>query len=257
MYLPKLLRFFLIASISLLTFGSLRAQETIYGTVYDSTQNYPLAGVSVMGSSGVGTITDSLGHYEIKLPSSDSIYFSYLGKSTSKFPIKTVPLGNAFDISLQVEVISLPSVLVRPRNYEADSLENRHEYQKIFDYGGAGYLNNAKMNRRGGFGVGIDFDMLLNPRRERRMLAFQERLIQEEQDKYIDHRFSKALVKKLTGIQPPILDSFMHLFRPSYSFLQSFETDYEYYRYISNCGKSFLDMWRYDHPNDSTYKYSK
>ena len=49
----------------------------------------------------------------------------------------------------------------------------------------------------------------------------QKRLIQQEQDKYIDHRFSKQFVRKITKLQPPELDSFMIHYRPEYGFLQT------------------------------------
>jgi len=227
------------------------AQETISGTIYDSTQRYPMQGVSVMGTSGVGTITDSLGNYIIRLRATDSIYFSYLGKATVRFPVKDIPAGQPFDMSLQVTVVALPGVTVWPRDYGLDSLENRKEYEKIFDYGGAGYVDNTKMRSGRGmsFGVGLDLAALFNPAQERRTLAFQKRLIQEEQDKYVDHHFTRALVKKITGLQTPALDSFMRIYRPSYDFVKSCETEYIFYKYISDCGKAFYDMWKEDHPD--------
>ena len=257
MGLPKLLQKILIASLFIVPGKIDIGQETISGTIYDSTQRYPMQGVSVMGTSGAGTITDSLGHYIIKLPSADSIYFSYLGKATVKFPVKDIPSGQPFDMSLQVTIVSLPGVVVWPRDYGLDSLENRREYQKIFDYGGAGYVENTKMNRRGEMGVGLDLDMFFKRGQERRMLAFQQRLVKEEQDKFVDHHFTKAIVKKITGLQPPALDSFMRIFRPSYEFVKNCETGYEFYKYISDCGKTFFDIWKEEHPDLSQEKQVK
>src|SRR5579872_1775302 len=108
-------------------------QVQINGTVYDRSMMYGMRGVSVLGASGTGTITDSLGHYHIKLTTNDSIYFSYLGRATSKFSVKDIPLGFPFDMSLEVAVDSLPSVFVQSSNYREDSLQNRKEYKKIFD----------------------------------------------------------------------------------------------------------------------------
>jgi hypothetical protein len=182
-----------------------------------------------MGTSGAGTATDSSGHYSIRLSSGDSIYFSYLGRNTAKFPVKGIPPGQEFDMSLQVAIDSLPSVYVRPKDYHMDSLENREEYRKIFDYGGPDYIDNMKVGKGGrmGMGVGLDFDMLFQGRQIRRMEAFQRRLVEEERDKYVDHRFTKSLVKRITGLQPPALDTFMRQYRPSYEFIQHCENDYE------------------------------
>jgi len=248
---PKLLQTAFIGLLFIVPGSMAMAQETVSGTIYDSTQRYPMQGVSVMGTSGAGTITDSLGNYSIRLPSTDSIYFSYLGKATAKIAVKDIPAGQPLDMSLQVTIVALPGVTVWPRDYGLDSIENRREYEKIFDYGGEGYIDNTKMrNGRGmSFGIGLDFAALFNPAQERRTLAFQKRLLQEEQDKYVDHHFTRALVKKITGLQAPALDSFMRIYRPSSDFVKSCETEYIFYKYISDCGKAFSEMWKQDHPD--------
>src|SRR5882762_5250097 len=110
MNFPKLLQKNIIAAALVLLCNTVIAQVEIKGTVYDRSQLHPMPGVSVLGTSGMGTATDSSGHYSIKLPSGDSIYFSYLGKSTSKFPVKDIPDGLPFDMSLQVGVDSLPEI---------------------------------------------------------------------------------------------------------------------------------------------------
>ena len=237
----------LVAALPLIATATL-GQVQVSGTVYDKSMMYGMRGVSVMGASGTGAITDSLGHYHIRLAIGDSIYFSYLGRSTSKFPVKDIPLGFPFDMSLEVAVDSLPSVFVRSGNYREDSLENRREYKKIFDYE-ADYLTGMKSNRRGaGFGVGLDFDLLLDGKKNRRMLAFQQRLEEEEKDKYIDHRFTRAIVKRITGLQPPALDTFMRQYRPSYEFIQSCETEYDFYKYILEWAQFFEKDWKVTHP---------
>jgi hypothetical protein len=89
------------------------------------------------------------------------------------------------------------------------------------------------------------------------MEHFRARLEREERDKYIDHRFNKALVKRITNLTSPMLDSFMVEYRPTYETLQSFETDYEYYKYIKDFYQVFMYEWKQKHPgemNDSTFR---
>ena len=225
------------------------AQVVIKGTVYDKQARYGVPHVSVLTSSGTGTVTDTLGRYSIKVPDDDSIYFSYLGKMSAKFPVKRLPPDLPLDISLPVSVDSLPSVTVRQPSYRMDSLANRKEYQKVFDYDPV--IGSAPGS---GFGLGVSFDVLFNARKFRRMEALKARLEREEKDKYVDHRFTKALVRRITGLTPPALDSFMVEYRPSYDILKTFETDYDYYSYIKSCGRSFLGQWKIDHPGDSTLR---
>lgn len=228
------------------------AQVVIKGTVYDKQARYGVPDVSVLSSSGIGTVTDSLGRYTIKVPGDDSIYFSYLNKLSSKFPVKHIPPHQPFDISLPVSVDILPSVYVQQPSYRMDSLANRAEYRKAFDYD-PNYLGAAGS----GFGMGIGFDLIFNAKKIKRMERFKARLEREERDKYVDHRFTKALVKRITGLTPPALDSFMVEYRPSYEQLQSFETDYEYYSYIKAFAGYFKNQWQKDHPgemSDSTFR---
>jgi hypothetical protein len=229
-----------------------RGQIEVNGTVYENAQYYALPGVSVFGTSGAATVTDSLGHYRIRLPRGDSIYFSYLGKTTEKFPVGEIDLP--FNMSLQVQVQTLPSVSVMPSIYRLDSLQNRIDYQKVFDYN-KGTLQIVKTGEHGGgYSFGFDMATMLNAASNRRMLAFQQRLEDEEQDKYVDHRFSRALVKRITGLDSPILDSFMRVYRPTYDFIKTFSTDYEYYKYIQDRARSFVEMWKKGSENTSVKK---
>ena len=217
------------------------------GTIYDASARFALQGVSVLGTSGAGTTTDGSGRYKIQLPAGDSIYFSYLGRGTAKVPVKDIPPGFPFDMSLDVAVDSLPAVFVRSRDYHQDSLANRKEYQKAFDYG---YSYVDKMNTgRGGrsLGVGIDLDLLFDGKKNRQMLALQRRLEEEETDKYIDHRWNRSLLRRVTGLEPPALDSFMRQYRPSKEFIQSCATDYEFYHYIREWSKYFAEDWAKAH----------
>lgn len=252
MNLPKLMhRLFhrrLLLALFLFSIQTAFGQVEITGTVYDVSQRFAMIGVSVVGTSGTGTTTDSLGHYIIRLPSTDSVYFSYLGKSTSKFPVREIPAGQPFDMALEVSVDSLPTVYVRSRDYLTDSIETRKEYAKVFNYH-PNYLSNMKMAQHGGMGVGLDMDMFFNGKERRRMEAFQTRLEEEEHDKYVDHKFTRAIVKKITGLDTPALDTFMKQYRPTYEFIQSCATEYEFYHYIQEWGKFFKEDWKENHPD--------
>lgn len=240
-----LLKIFILFAFAL--FGKVAvAQVQIQGTVYDRTQRNQLAGVSVMGTSGAGTSTDSFGHYSIRLPFSDSIYFSYQGKPTVKFAVKDIGYTWQFDMSLQIKTNMLPTVIVRPKNYRLDSLENREEYAKVFNF----HKSNPLGVNIGPNGVGMDPNAIIEMfafRKNRRMLQFQHRLEEQEQDRYIDHRFTKNIVRKLTGLQPPAIDTFMRIYRPTYEFA-SVRNDLELYQYIWEVGKYFSTIWKRMHP---------
>ncbi len=197
--------------------------------MYDSTRNFPMEAVSVLSSSGTGTITNSDGQYEIEVKEKDSIWFSYLNKPTKKFAVLKIANPFAFDISIQVSVQVMKEVQVLPRSYKLDSIRNREDYAKIFNF------QKPKLKPSiSGMGVGFDLDEIINMfrvRRNKSMLAFKERLLNEEREKAVDHRFNKALVRRLTMLEGNELDSFMLLYRPSYQFTMG-STDYDFQQYI-------------------------
>lgn len=216
-------------------------QVEVHGTVYDRSRYFAMPGVSVMSTAGQGTMTDSTGQYRLHVSRKDSIFFSYLGKATVKFPIRTIDPNSPLDISLAIAVDSLPLVVVRPKAYRYDSMENRDEYRKIFDYE-PDYIG------QGQGGAGINLDMLFGARRNRQMLALKARLIEEEQEKYVDYRFNRPLVRRITGLERPALDLFMKMYRPTYDFIKSFENDYDYYKYIKDCSIYFTRTYNIDSP---------
>ncbi|MBS1563200.1 MAG: hypothetical protein JST39_02375 [Bacteroidetes bacterium] len=229
-------------------------QKRVEGTVYDRTQTYPMPRVSVITTSGAGTMTDSAGHYVIRLNATDSLYFSYLGKTSSKIPARMLDENTPFDMSLDTPYDTLANVYVGPRSYRQDSLANRRDYQKIFDYDGSGYLSDKRAANNATFGIGLDMDMLFDGKRNKRMDNFRQFLETQEHEKYIDHRFTKAVVRRVTGLQPPAIDSFMRMYRPSYEFVLACTTDIELFEYIKTAGKSFESMWRQDHPDSADKK---
>lgn len=233
MFTVRWFKFFIVSGL-LLSGNVSFCQLNIRGSVYDMSKTRPLAGVSVMSTSGKGTATNDLGNYTIEVSEEDSIYFSYLGKPTVKFAVKSMPNPGGFDISLHVQSNILPTFLVMPPSYKFDSAQNREDYAKAFNYKKPGLGISTTPMGAGGAGVGLDLDQLINVfrfRKNKSMLGFQRRLIAEEEDNYIDHRFNKTIVKKITSLNGPDLDRFMKIFRPTYQFTQV-TSEYDFYSYI-------------------------
>ena len=235
-------RFYLLLSfIFLLNCGNLPAQIMISGTVYDSTKLYVVPGVNVSSTSGLVTTTDSLGAYHIKAIKADSISFSYKGKSTIKFPVETIGDYNAFDISLRVRIKDkyklLKGVTIFANTYRRDSIENRISYSKIFN------LENPtiRSNYEPGAAAGLDLDQLIGIfqfKKNKQNLAFQRRLVDEEQDRYVNYRFSSNVINRITGLSGDTLTRYKKLYRPSYLFVMS-STLPEFYQYILNTSYAF------------------
>lgn len=197
---------------------------TISGTVYDISARRPLEAVGVISTSGRGTITDSLGRYSITVRAKDSIWFTLIGKTTMKYPVDTISNIENFNVMIHVRATELPEVKVRNSYYKLDSIQNRKDYAKVFNFRKPTLgLSQSSGYNPGGLTVGFDLDAIINmfrTKHNRSILNLQKRLLDEEQEKYVNRRFSKLFVKKLTKLQSPELDTFMMRFRPAYEVVQ-------------------------------------
>ena len=196
----------------------------IKGRVFDISARRPLEAVAVISTSGKVTTTDSLGRYELRVSVKDSIWFSMIGKSTMKYPVDTISNTESFDVMIHVRSFDLPEVKVRNSYYKLDSIQNRKDYSKFFDFKKPVLLlsENPGYNPNG-LTVGFDLDEIINMfrfKRNKSLASLQQRLLQQEEDKYIDHRFSKAFVRKITKLNNQELDEFMKDYRPDYEMVQ-------------------------------------
>jgi hypothetical protein len=205
-------------------------QVRVSGRVFDMTQSIPLQSVSVMSTLGTGTTTDSMGRYTIYVRETDSIWFSYLEKPTPKYPIRTIANVQNFEVSLHVNVTELKQVMVKPRNYKLDSIQNRLDYAKAFNFEKPGI--GVTITPGGPAGLDLDeFISIFQFRRNKRMAAFRDRLVREEQDRFIEHRFNRGLITRITQLRGDELDTFMVKYKPDLFFTQT-ATDYEFQLYI-------------------------
>ena len=235
------LRYLLPGLLFFLFIPSLHAQITVSGIVFDSSKINYVENVRVVSTGGMFAITDSLGKYSVMADENDSLVFYYNNKPTQKFVVRSITDPSNFNISLRITVKGkyhlLNEVIVFSKSYKQDSLENRQTYADVFDYKKPGISTSVTP----GGGVGADVNELINVfrfKRNKRLKAFQRRLEIEEQEKYINYRFSKVFIKRITGLTGVYLDTFMIWYRPAYEFARN-SNELVFNQYILNAFYQF------------------
>ena len=221
------------------------SQIKISGSVFDSTKRNLVEGVQVLCTCGTMSFSDSTGSYSIFAGENDSLFFYFRSKPTQMFAVSSIKNYNTFDISLHLYIPGkykqLKEIIVYGNTRRQDSIENRLQYEKVFRFSPGISLSNAAPES--GIGVGLDLESLINVfkfRRNRSMLRFQERLIKEEQDRYIDYRFNENIIEKLTPLEKgENMNVFRQLYRPQYEWLTT-ALDIELYQYIQLAAKEFI-----------------
>ncbi len=219
-----------------------KSQLTITGTIYDSTKTLPVKDVLVKSSGGTTAVTDSNGRYTIVATDKDSLLFIYQNKPTLHFAVNKIPDIAGFDIALHVRVVekfkTLKEVKVYAKNYRQDSIENREYYAKIFNYKKPGI--SISSNAYSG-AVGADLNEIVNIfrfKRNRQLKRMQLRLEEEEKENYINYRFNKTTVRRITKLTSDDLDIFMKAYRPDFEFTST-STVPEFYQYILNASYDY------------------
>lgn len=221
--------------------SGLHAQLTVSGTVFDSGRRNYVPNVQVQSTGGSSTRTDTMGHYKILVNEGDSLTFIYKNKPTQKFAVKDIASPGQFDLSLGITVKdgfrTLKEVIVFAKSYRQDSIENRQTYADVYNY----HKPTIRTSISPGGAVGADVDEIINMfrfKRNKRLRAFQARLEQQEQDHYVDYRFNKNFVRRITGLQGAELDSFMVRYRPNYQFA-SMADEVSFNKYVLNASYAF------------------
>lgn len=222
--MKRLLHVFLLLLLSF-TAANSYGQLKLYGTVYDYFSKRPLDAVTVQSTSGTYAISDSTGKFTINISKKDSVWFSYLNKNTMRYPVDTIKNLLNFEIALYVDAAWLPEIKIRNKNYTQDSIANRQEYAKVFNFRKPTVRITSPSPSNytpGAVTAGLDINEFINMfrfRRNRQMLSMQQRLEQQEKEKYVNHRYTKYLVGKLSQLKGNELDSFINLSKPSYDLL--------------------------------------
>jgi peptide-methionine (R)-S-oxide reductase len=248
--LYRLLSFLLICSIDA------SAQFEVCGTVFDLSKRNYVENVKVFSNSGFTASSDSMGKYCIRVFDNDSVYFVYNNKPTLKFAVNNMGDLEHFDVSLHVNVKGkyqlMKDVMVYAKSYREDSIENREAYKSIFNFCKPGVSSTVSPD-----GVaGADLNELINIfrfKRNKMLSSFQKRLLEQEQDNYVKYRFNKIFVKRITGLEPPALDSFMVWYKPSY-FFASQSDEVSFNQYVLDAAIHFLNLYK---PAVKTMEYNK
>lgn len=203
----------------------------LVGHVFAAMSNRSTAAIMVESVKGKNTtFTDEQGYFSLYVLPHDTLYY-YVNKLTKSIPYPVDSIKSWDDYAIAIQTIeydiarakrygapvegvdpniNLGNVTVVSRNYHKDSLENRMEYDKVFNY------KNPPINPFSPVQTVYD---LLSFKKKKRMKKMKKDLLFEEQEGYVDTRFNKTSVTKSIGkpIDDAVLDAYMKKYRPSYA----------------------------------------
>jgi hypothetical protein len=197
------------------------AQQELYGRIIKKGSREVLSGVNVSNiNQNKYNISDMGGNYKIPARAGDTIVFSSAGYRSDTAFVAADMLSDDYLVPLVPNVVALPNVEVDEMSkYEADSLKRREDYDFLFAKKHPVKLMNGK---REGDAPGLNFSPIgYFSSGEKQERNFKKRVLQQEEDYYIDYKFSVTRVAQLTRLTGDSLHTFMLRYRPTYKFCRA------------------------------------
>ena len=181
-------------------------------------------------------LSDEEGNYRIAAQAGDIVIFSFVGYRTDTIHVTAAIVGKDLPVLLDLRPVSLQPVTVGSlSNYQLDSLERRQIYSWIYEQERQPVVE----PQRQGDGVGVELNVIPHGSSEvRQRLKLKKRILREEEQHYVDFRFSADYVSHLTNLRSDSLKQFMEHYRPTYDFCRK-AAGVDILVYISDSFKKF------------------
>ena len=214
------------------------AQQFLTGKVFSKNSKEPLISVSIHNISAQRyDLSEESGSYRIQVVPGDHVSFSSVGYMADTVTVTAAMLTGDFPVYLEVRAQTLKAVRVGEfNNYQLDSMDRRKEYAWVYDHG-----NTPRMEKeRKGDGVGVTLNIFRNASaKEKQREKLEKRLAKEEEDYYVDFRYNKDLVTKITRLKGDSLQTFMQKYRPSFDYCRR-AANVDILVYINDCYKQYI-----------------
>lgn len=237
----------------LVLLGPVALAQTIKGVVIDGESQKPLFPVNVINiSTQRSVMTDEQGYFVIRAGTGEILSFTFPGYHTiEKIIGSNAPLRIEF---LPINV-KLPEYVLKDLTpYQKDSIE------MVALYGHELAQKPAKPSIS--FESGISFNGLISSLAQRftksykNSKRFKENFKREQEQKYIDSRYSPSLVSSLTMLKDDSLAQFMNTYKMDYPFARQ-ATDLELKSWIRNNYKEYRCIGSDPGSIDSKPHYTK
>jgi hypothetical protein len=220
------------------------SSQTLQGVVTDSATHKPLVAVTVVNlKTQASAYTDANGYYSLFAKQGEVIVFSYIGYKTVRKAMPPSVLLSTMNIELEKVVYELDEVVMRPgllTQYQIDSTE-RAEIYKI----PLGRRRPTVMSPVSALAEKFS-------KKAKSTYRFQQVFAAGEVEKFVDTRYTPALVTSLTGITGDSIGYFMHAFPMPYDFARA-ATNLEMKMWIRDNYK----QWIAGHAADSVHVLNK
>lgn len=248
----KPIRLFLVPAIACLIAGGitnkahaqLESPVLVRGQITDTSKRLVLYPATIRNKTArTRVFSDNGGYYRINARMGDEILISFIGYLPDSFKVKSVAGTEVHDIQLKLRERFLPGVEVSGKwnPYQLDSIARYEEFRPFLEAPNRSLVDTSKRST-GGFGLVLS-PFSRGSRKEKDLRKFKKLYYEHEVQAYIDYRYSKSFVSRVTGLTGDSLLRFTQKYTPTYEMLRNMNNETLIY-WISERAK----QWKKD-PN--------
>lgn len=215
------------------------SQQYLTGKIFKTNSTETLLSVSIHNITEQRyDLSDEDGSYRIQAAPGDHIAFSSVGYKADTLTVTASLLTASCPIYLDIRPQELQAVRVgQYSNYQLDSMDRRKEYAWVYEHDNTPHF---ARDRQGADGVGITLNIFRNTSSAaKQRIRLEKRLEKEEEDYYVDFRYNKDYVARITHLKGDSLKQFMQRYRPSYDYCRK-AANVDILVYISDSYKQYM-----------------
>ncbi|MRG45966.1 hypothetical protein GFS24_12630 [Chitinophaga sp. SYP-B3965] len=246
----KSCRLFLVPIIACLIAGGLPRKvfaqsETpvmVRGQITDPIKKLTLYPATVRNqNTNAKVFSDNGGYYRISARKGDVIIVSFIGYVSDSFTVTNYAGSETHDVRLREQERFLPGVDISGKwnPYQLDSISRAEEFKPFLETDNRSLVDKSKRGQ-GGFGL-VFSPFSRYSQKEKDLRKFKKLYEDYNEQSYIDYRYSKAFVSKVTGLTGDSLLQFVYKYTPSHNTLRTMSNETLIY-WISERVK----LWRKD-----------
>jgi len=191
-------------------------QRKVAGIVLDRDTKQRVARVLVLNNtSGANVFNNGKGEFYLEMQKGDVLI-----AKREEYKNDTLVYGGQEVVLFHLQKTSIyiePVTVVAKKNPDQILAQRRIDYAKAYQLADAGDYFSVGPN-----GAGLSINTIYNlmskeGKNARRLTRYFQH---EYEENVVDWKFSRTLVKSVTGLEGQLLDNFMVRYRPSYSFVQ-------------------------------------
>ncbi|RPE09416.1 hypothetical protein EGT74_20695 [Chitinophaga lutea] len=212
------------------TFSKARAQfdapVLVRGQITDTSKKLVLYPATIRNkTSGTRVFSDNGGYYRINARMGDEILISFIGYLPDSFKVVSMAGTEVHDVRMKLRESFLHEVEVSGKwnPYQLDSIARYEEFRPFLETPNRALVDTSKRST-GGFGIVIS-PFTRGSKKEKDLRKFKRLYEDHEKQAYIDYRYSKSFVSRVTGLSGDSLLRFTQKYQPPYEMLRNMNNE--------------------------------